>query len=432
MNRIAIVSMFLSGMPLAAADWPQWMGPNRNGVWDEPGVLTELPKEGPNKLWSAPLNTGYAGPAVVGGKVFVLDFVPNQPNSENNPSKRSHLDGKERIQCLDSKTGKPIWSHEYDCTYAVSYPGGPRCTPTVASGKVYTLGTMGHLTCLDTESGKPVWACDFKKAFGSDVPMWGFCGHPVVHGDKLICVVGGKDHLAVAFEKETGKVLWRSHCAKEPGYSPPTIIRNGADDQLLVWHTSELLALNPADGSKHWSVKLEPMYGMAINAPQQAGDLVFAGGIGGQAVALQLNAGASEPSQLWRGRKETGLYPSNATPIIHEGTIYGCCSSQGVFRAVDLKTGDRLWETEALTRGKPHGTAFVVRNGKHFYAFCDTGELVIAEFARHGYKELARSKLLEPTGEGMGRKVVWSHPAFADRCIFVRNDKEIACFSLAK
>jgi outer membrane protein assembly factor BamB len=432
MNRIAIIMVLAVGTQLPAADWPQWMGPNRNGVWDEPGVLTAFPKDGPKKLWSTPVNVGYSGPAVANGKVFVLDFIPSVPEPENNPSKRSHLAGKERIQCLDAKTGKLIWSQEYACDYAMSYPGGPRCTPTVASGKVYTLGAMGNLNCMNAETGKPIWSTDFKKDFRAETPMWGFCGHPLIHDNMLICVVGGKDHLAVAFEKDTGKVLWHSQCAKEPGYCPPTIIRNGTEDQLLIWHTTELLALNPTDGAKRWSAELKPGYGMSINAPQQEGDVLFAGGVGGQAVALKLNSGASEPGELWRGKRDSALYSSNSTPIIHEDTIYGCCSEKGLFRAVDLKTGERLWETDALTHGKHYGTAFVVRNGKHFYAFCDNGELVIADFSREKYTELAKAKLVEPTGEAMGRKVVWSHPAFADRCIFVRNDKEIACFSLAK
>jgi len=432
MIRFAIsTAAALLGSFALAADWPQWMGPNRNGVWNETEIVSELPSGGPRKLWSAPIQAGYSGPAVVAGKVYVVDFVKSTGEPENNPSKRSLIAGKERIHCFDTATGKQIWSHEYPCEYSVSYPCGPRCTPTVSSGRVYSLGTMGHLCCLDAATGKLEWESDFKAAFKAEVPMWGDCSHPLVHGDKLICVAGGADHLAVAFDKNTGKLLWHGHCVKEQGYCPPTVIRNGNQEQILFWHAAELLAVDPADGKKLWSVKLEPSYGMAINAPQQAGDIIFASGIGGQAVALKFQLGVAEPTEHWRGKKDTAVYSSNATPIIHKGTIYGCCT-KGILRAVDLATGERLWENEALTGGKPQGTAFLVRNGERYFAFCETGELVICELNREKYHEISRAAIIEPTGEAFGRKIVWSHPAFADRCIFVRNDKEIACFSLAK
>ena len=135
--------------------------------------------------------------------------------------------GKERVLCLEAKTGKEVWKHEYDCTYEVSYPAGPRCTPTVHDGKVYALGTEGNLYCLDAKKGAVLWSKDFKKDYGAKTPIWGHCGHPLVDGKKLICTVGGKGSVVVAFDKDSGKELWKALDATELGYSPPTMITAG-------------------------------------------------------------------------------------------------------------------------------------------------------------------------------------------------------------
>lgn len=421
----------------SAADWPQWMGPTRNGVWEQDGTLVAFPEGGPKKLWSAPIHGGYSGPAVVAGRVFVQDFATGKTEPENNPNKRNDVKGTERVLCFDSTTGKELWKHEYPCHYSLSYPSGPRCTPTVDGDRVYTLGAMGNLFCLDAKSGKKLWSKDFPEEFKAPVPMWGFCGHPLVHKGLLICLVGGEGSLAVAFDKVTGAEVWKALGAKETGYCPPSLIKVDGKDQLVLRCPRAIHSLTPSTGAKLWDVKLAPKYGLSINAPQQHGDHLYAAGVGGQAVMLKLPMGSGEsPSERWRGSKDLGLFSSNATPLIHGGTIYGCDGMTGAFQAVDLATGKRLWETQEPTTGKDdgllHGTAFAVRNGEHFYLFNESGHLIIAKLTPEKYAELGRAKLIEPTGEAFGRKVVWSHPAFADKKIFVRNDKEIAAFDLAK
>src|SRR5207237_8603627 len=139
---------------------------------------------------------------------------------------RSELEGKERVLGFDAASGKPLWSHAYDCPYKISYPAGPRCTPTVHEGKVYALGAMGNLTCLDAAEGTVIWAKDFVKDYGVKAPLWGFCGHPLVDGPRLICIVGG-DGTAVAFDKDTGKELWRSLSSEQPCYSAPCLLEAG-------------------------------------------------------------------------------------------------------------------------------------------------------------------------------------------------------------
>ena len=225
-TRTLLAVLLASFVTLAARadDWPQWMGPKRDGVWRETGLIDKFPEGGPKVLWRAALNWGYAGPAVADGLVYVIDYQTNDDVKAamtfTRPKKP--LQGKERVVCLDAKTGKEVWKHEYDCPTTVSYPG-PRCTPTVADGKVYTLGAEGDLFCLDAKRGSVLWSKDFKKDYGAVTALWGFCGHPLVDGKKLIVPVGGKDGALMAFDKDTGKEIWKAVEAKELGYSKADI-----------------------------------------------------------------------------------------------------------------------------------------------------------------------------------------------------------------
>ncbi|OWK38478.1 hypothetical protein FRUB_07598 [Fimbriiglobus ruber] len=409
-------------------------------MWKETGVIEHFPANGPKKLWSVPIRGGYSGPAVVGGLVYVTDYARADGDATNNPAKRGELTGKERVLCLDAKTGQKVWKHEYDCTYSVSYPTGPRCTPTVAGGNVYALGAMGNLVCLTAADGKLVWARDFKKDYNTGAPMWGFCGHPLVYKNLVICIVGGDGTVAVAFDKDTGVERWRALSAPEPGYCAPTLIEAGGTKQLVIWHAKSINGLDPDTGKKYWSVPLEPKYGMAIMAPLKIGDYLFAGGIGHQAVLLKLDPNRPDVSVVWHGRQGTAIYPVNSPPVADGDTIYGV-DQPGQLRAVRVSTGERLWSTfkpilgEAKDddyAGAGSGTAFLVKHGDRYFLFGETGHLIIARLTPERYEEIGRAKLVEPTGDAMGRKVVWSYPAFANKCVYVRNDKEIACYSLAK
>src|SRR5262249_45952270 len=145
-------------------------------------------------------------PAVAHGRVYVTDRQLAQNTSNpSDPFQRGVIQGTERVLCLDEKSGKVLWKHEYDCPYTISYPAGPRATPVVSDGKVYSLGAEGNLLCLDAQKGKVLWSRDFKKDFDAKTPMWGFAGHPLLDGNRLICLVGGTGSVAVAFDKNTGK-----------------------------------------------------------------------------------------------------------------------------------------------------------------------------------------------------------------------------------
>jgi outer membrane protein assembly factor BamB len=314
---------------------------------------------------------------------------------------------------------------------------------------VYALGAMGDLCCLEAKTGQELWSKNFPKDCGAKVPTWGFCGHPLVYKNLLICVVGGKGATVVAFDKDTGAEKWKALSAREPGYSPPTLIHAGGVDQVVIWHAHAINGLDPLTGKVHWTVGLEPLFGMSIMAPRQAGDRLFAAGIGGAGVVLKLNHDKPTVTVLWqevadkdleRKPKSRGFSPVNVTPFVEAGTIYGI-DQPGMLRAVDLETGKKLWFTHKPVigreepedyKGASSGTAFIVKNGDRYFLFAETGELVLAKLTPKGYEELSRTKLLDPTCAVYSRKVVWTHPAFANKCIFVRNDKELACFNLAE
>jgi outer membrane protein assembly factor BamB len=417
---------------LVGDDWPQWLGQNRDGRWHETGIVESFPQNGPPRLWRADLAGGYAGPAVADGRVFVTDYVRIEGDPTPNPGKKSELTGRERVTCLDAESGAVVWRHEYDCNYKLSYPAGPRVTPTVNEGHVYTLGAEGNLICFEAASGKIVWKRDLKENYGMQLaPHWGFAAHPLVDGDTLYCVVGGAGSVAVAFDKKTGKEKWRALTASEPGYCPPTMIEAGGTRQLLIWHPESLNSLNPETGEVYWSFAMAPAYKMSIIAPVKSGDYLYACALQGTSILLKLGSEAPTAEEVWRGK---GLHPDHNPPLIVDGYLYGI-DEKGQLRCFDLQSGDKKWESlAAATNGRPANstTGFIVKNGDRYFIATEQGELIMARMSPEGYQELGRFRMLEPTSQTGNRDVVWSHPAFANRCVFARNDREIVCYSLAE
>ncbi len=436
MRNVLVCAAALCGLALSARadDWPQWMGPYRDGVWHEKGIVEKLPAKMSAK-WRTPISGGYAGPSVAGGKVFVHDFKTDGDVAGQSDPKRpaKPLKGKERVLCLDATTGKELWKQEYAVETRISYPAGPRATPTVEGGRVYALGMAGHLCCLDVADGKPVWEKELVKEYGmKEPPLWGFCSHPLIVGDRLYLVVGGKGSTCVCLDKKTGKEVWRALDVYEPGYSRPEVRELGGKKRLVVWTPEGVNALDIDTGKVVWSVELKPKYEMSIMAPIQSGDHLFAGGIGEASALIKIDGDKAEVVK--RGNRSTYVHPVNMTPLLDGETIYGT-DTYGAFMAVDLKSGKRLWQTFEPTvggMGVNSATAFLVKNGPRHFLFNEKGELIIAKLSREKYEEVSRAKLIAPTATAFGRSVVWSCPAFAGRCVFVRNDKEIACFSLAE
>jgi outer membrane protein assembly factor BamB len=423
--------------PAAADNWPQWLGPQRDGVWRETGILTTFPLEGPEVRWRTSIGGGYAGPAVADGRVFVTDWRRDGTGA-GGPKKPAA--GKERVLCLDERSGAVRWQHEYAATYRIGYPAGPRATPLVADGKVYTLGAMGDLCCLNAGTGRVVWSKNFPRDYSAAVPTWGFAAHPLLDGDRLICVVGGNGAVAVAFDKYTGKEVWRALSAREPGYCPPMIYEAGGTRQLIIWHPEAVAALEPATGKTLWSRRFPVQAGITIATPRFVADRLFVSCFYNGSLMLELGRESPTARVLWqrRGRSEMaqdtdGLHSLMCTPFLKDGYIYGVCS-HGQLRCLKADTGERLWETLKPTTGGKEvrwGNAFLVGHEDRFFLFNESGELISARLSPQGYEELSRARIVEPSNRLPGRPVVWSHPAFANRSMYARNDNEIVCVSLA-
>jgi hypothetical protein len=244
--QISTLALLILGLSVRADEWAQWLGPKRDGIWRENGILRKFPENGPKLRWRVPVGGGYSEPSIVQDRVYLTDRqLATGASNPADPFARGSIPGKERVLCLSDKDGKLLWSHEYDCPYTVSYPAGPRATPLVADGKVFTLGAEGHLFCFEAASGRVAWSRDLKKDYNVPTPLWGFSAHPLLDGNKLICLVGGEGSTAVAFDKDTGREVWRALTAKEPGYCPPMIYQIGGKRQLIIWHPESINGLDP-------------------------------------------------------------------------------------------------------------------------------------------------------------------------------------------
>ncbi len=432
-NAVVYLVLFTS-FSAHADEWPQWMGPNRDGVYRESGIVERIGESGLPIKWRVPVAGGYSGPAVARGRLFVTDFIIESGKSTNNSGGRDNITGSERVLCFDAATGDELWKFSAARQYNISYANGPRATPTVDEDRVYALGAEGDLLCLQAESGELLWQKKLAEEFHAETPIWGHAAHPLVHDDLVYCLAGGPGSVVVALDKLTGEVRWQALTASEIGYCPPMLYTLGGKQQLLVWHADSLNALDPQTGSVTWTYPLQPRYGMAIAAPQINGNRLYASGIGETAVMLELQPDGTPGQALWTGKPKIGVYSGNGTALFDGDRLYGADCGSGAFIAVNADDGQRLWETFALTTGgqrrASHGTSFVVKHEDKFILFTETGDLVFAKFGSEGFEELGRMHVLEPTSEGMGRAVVWSHPAFANRCLFARNDKELVCVSL--
>ena len=433
------VTLALSTLALSAADWPRWMGAKADGVWREEGIRKDLPADGVPVTWRVPVGWGYSGPAVADGLVYLSDFQRTSGELINNPGKAVVWEGSERLLCLDAKTGKEKWKFETKRSYELSYPGGPRATPTVANGMVYFLGGMGNLICFDAKSGEKKWEKDFKKDFGAPQLIWGFSSHPLVVDGTVYCIAGGEGSVAVALDAISGEVKWTALSASTQGYCPPSMIHAGGVDQLLIWHPDGMYSLNPEDGESYWSLPLKPNYGMAVMTPQFFDNKIFASGIGRVGAMIELAADKPDAKFLWKGKPKTAVYSCNGTPLIVDGVIYGSDIDRSSLIAASVEDGKRFLETqepvvaEEYRTGGRHGTVFLTHHEKNgqFWMVNEGGDLILAELSKKEYKELGRQHVLEPTNEAFGRPVVWSSPAFSDKSIFMRNDKELVRLDLS-
>ena len=421
MKAIYWVSSLLLVSPATADDWPQWRGPNRDGVWKEKGLISQFSTSEIPIKWRVEIGSGYSGPTVAKGRVYVTDRLRNPD--------------RERIHCFDEITGATIWSKSYSCSYAaVKYPAGPRAAVTIHDELAYALGTTGLLHILKADTGEVIHTSDLKARFDIQMPIWGIAAAPLIVDSQLILQIGGKEACVVALDRKTGETRWTS-LSDPASYSAPIYCERNGKPEIIVWTGTNVHGLNPTDGQSRWTVNMgynRWVIGMATPVVGKDRLLVTSTDRGSLMIHL-----VDEPQTLWwkygSGEDDTqSLHGFIGTPVMKNGHFYGV-NKNGIFRCIDASNGKRIWEDRTATSQTRFSCMHIVRNGDCYWMFNDRGELIIATLSPQGYRELSRAKLIEPTHEQLrGRAgVSWSHPAFANRHIFARSDKELVCASLA-
>jgi outer membrane protein assembly factor BamB len=421
-----ILLLLLLQPSLASADeWPQWRGPRRDGVWREDGVVEKFDVKRLPLRWSVPISSGYSGPTVADGRVYVSDRVVEPAQIE-------------RVHCFDWKTGQQIWSHSYDCVYSnVGYQAGPRTSVSIDDGRAYSLGTMGHLFCFDAATGEVLWKHDCNTEYRIDMPTWGISASPIIDGDLVIAQIGGADGAClVAWDKKTGEERWRA-LSDRASYSAPIIVEQAGKRVLVCWTGDHVAGLDPQSGIVYWQHPFMPTrMVISIATPVVDGDKLFVSSFYDGSLMLRLASDETAVEQVWRrlGPDENhteSLHSIISTPYLKGEYVYGV-DSYGELRCLDAATGDRLWENLDATPKNRWSTIHMVENDGRIWMFNESGELIISRLSPQGFEEISRTKLLDPTTDQLARRdgVCWAHPAYAYRHVFARNDKELVCASL--
>lgn len=412
-------------------DWPQWRGPRRDAVWREQGIVEQLPEGQLPRVWTAEVASGYSGPTVADGRVFVTDRVSAELQTGDGD--------QERVLCFDVETGKPLWTYAYDAPYTIQYRAGPRASVTVDGDRAYSVGAMGHFHCLSAADGELIWKRDLNADYDIAMPIWGIAAAPLVHQNLVIQQVGGKNGACiVAFEKLTGNEVWKS-LADRAAYSTPIVIRQADRDVLVCWTGDSISGLDPLSGKVLWGFPF-PASKMPIGiaTPVVSGDRLFVSSFYDGSVMLRTPQDKLSHELLWQrvGKNEQdtdALQSIISNPLFIGDHVYGV-DSYGEFRCLDAATGDRIWEDLSLVRRNRWATIHMVQHESRVWMLNEQGELLITELSPQGAKVLSRAQVIAPTKVQLprGPGVVWAPPAYAERSIFVRSDNELIRCSLAE
>ena len=405
----ALFCAFLAlGFQALAEDWPQFLGPHRDGSSVETNLASTWPKEGPPVLWQRKVGEGFSGPVVSGGKVILFHRVAD----------------KETVECLDARTGKESWKSDYASRYRddFGFDEGPRATPAVAGARVFTFGAEGMLACWDLGTGKKIWSVDAKTQFGAGKGFFGIACSPLVEGNAVIVNVGGRNGAGiVAFDKATGKVIWQA-TDDEASYSSPVAATIGGQRRLFVITREALVALKPADGSVLFRYPWRPPMHASVSgsAPLVVDDSIFiSASYGTGATLLRFKEGA--PEKIWSS--DEALSCHYATSVYREGFLYGFdgradpgLQADSSLRCVELKTGKVRWSERSLKAG----TVTLVND--QLLVLTEKGELILAPATSEGFKPAARAQVLP--------FVVRAHPAMAEGLFYARSKDKLVCLDL--
>jgi outer membrane protein assembly factor BamB len=397
-----------------AADWPQWLGATRDASSPE-----KVPawQGNPKVLWRQPAGEGHSSPVVAGGRVFLHVKAKDK--------------GEEEVVALDAKTGQELWRRSYARPGFTSFFGnGPRATPAVAGGKLYTYGITGVLTCWDAADGKQFWQVDALKTFEARNIRFGASCSPLVEGKSVLLNVGGKGASVVAFDKDTGETTWKA--LDDPAsYASPIALGEGKGRQVVFLTAGGVVSLNPADGSTYWSFPLKDRLLESSTTPVLTGDVLIASSITYGGAGLRLGRKDDRPavSEAWKNPQLTSYF---TTPVavgtehlyFVTGTPPGFGGPRTAPRAdlhcVEVATGKVSWTHEKV--GRYHAGLLRTGDGK-LLMLEDQGDLVLVDPSPKEYRESARSRVCGAT---------WAHPALSDGKLYIRDDREILCLQLGE
>ncbi|HEX5104844.1 MAG TPA: PQQ-binding-like beta-propeller repeat protein [Pirellulaceae bacterium] len=417
----------LGCLSATAEDWPRWRGPRGDGTWNEPGIVEKFPSATIARKWTAEIGAGYTSPTVAEGRVYLMDRLTKPTSTE-------------RILCFDEETGRELWKVAYECEYGkIGYQAGPRAAVTIDGGKAYALGATGRMHCLNAATGEIVWQRDLERDYDIQMPIWGLAGSPLIVQDLVVLHIGGRGGACiVALDKNSGKEAWKA-LDDRGQYTTPVLVEQAKTPVLICWTGDSVAGLEASTGRVLWRHPWKPRnMPIGIATPVVEKDRVFFTSFYDGSLMLRLAADKPEAEVLWKlvGTSERitdALHSIISTPVFDGGHIYGV-DSYGELRCLDADNGERLWEDLTATPQSRWSTIHFVKNGERYWLFNERGELIIGKLSPRGFEEISRSKLLDPTTEQLRQRggVCWSHPAFANQCVFARNDKELVCASLAE
>jgi len=400
--------LMFSSLPVWAADWPQWLGPNRDNSSSEKIAPWTAP---PKVLWRQSVGEGNSSPVVADGRVFVHAKIAGK--------------NEEELLAFRAENGEPLWNAKYSrSAFKSLYGNGPRATPAVTDKHIYTFGITGVLSCFDVATGKQIWQVHTLKKFQAPNLVFGVSCSPLVEGDKVAVNVGAKSASVVAFHKDTGEVVWQSQ-DDGASYSSPIIFGSEKQRQAIFLTAKGLLSLSPSDGHSLWRFPLVDFLLESSTTPVKAGDVLVASSISYGSVGLRLETKDDAPAvkQLWKNEQLTCYF---STPIAvgpdHLYMVTGAkpltFKTEATLHCIETETGKELWQKPKV--GQYH--ASLLRTGEDKMLMLeDSGALVLLEPNPKEYRELARAAVSGPT---------WAHPALAKGRLYVRDEKELICIEL--
>ena len=384
---------------ILAADWPQLLGPTRDGVYTGELAAT-WPASGPQILWKKDAGEGFAAPVVASGKLILF-----------------HRSGaKEVIDCLNAVTGDNIWSYDYPTAYRddFGFDEGPRSAPAIADGAVYTFGAQGVLTSVDLATGKKRWSVPTNTQFAVKKGFFGAAGSPLVEGGKVLVNVGGPNAGIVAFDANSGAVLWKA-TSDEASYSSATVATIGGARHALFFTRAGLVDLDPANGQVRFSFSFRSRSSASVNAatPLVIGNQVFVSASYGTG-AILFEVSGSSYKKVWSNDETMSNHYS--TCVHRDGYLYGFHGRQEegqALRCIQLQTGKVMWNVDG------YGAGTVTLAGDRLLILRENGELVMAPAIPSAFKPTAHARILN--------KVVRAYPALSDGRLYARDEHSIAC-----